>query len=227
MRPLKQITGFAHFNEVFLTDVRVPARRTCSARCTAAGASRTTTLANERNMIGSGGTGITFGAILRLARECGATDDPVLRQQLAECYTRFEILKWLGLGARARREGRRAARPGGSVAKLFVSQRVAHDGDLVLAIEGADGDARCTGDAPQNGMWQQVFLNQWGIRIGGGTEQIQRNVIGERVLGLPGDIRLDKDRPVPATSRATERGRATCRRTSVRVCDRSATSARR
>jgi hypothetical protein len=48
-------------------------------------------------------------------------------------------------------------------------------------------------DTIQNGMWQQVFLNQWSIRIGGGTEQIQRNVLGERVLGLPGDIRVDKD----------------------------------
>jgi hypothetical protein len=64
----------------------------------------------------------------------------------------------------------------------------------VLALEGARGMLG-TGDAPQNGMWQQVFLNQWGIRTGGGTEQIQRNVIGERVLGLPGDIRLDKSVP--------------------------------
>jgi hypothetical protein len=78
--------------------------------------------------------------------------------------------------------------------KLFVSQRTAADGDLVLAMEGPFGMLR-NEDAVQKGMWQQVFLNQWGIRIGGGTEQIQRNVLGERVLGLPGDIRVDKDRP--------------------------------
>jgi alkylation response protein AidB-like acyl-CoA dehydrogenase len=51
------------------------------------------------------------------------------------------------------------------------------------------------GDARDGGMWQNLFLNQWSIRIGGGTEQIQRNVLGERVLGLPSDIRVDKDKP--------------------------------
>ena len=49
--------------------------------------------------------------------------------------------------------------------------------------------------APYGGFWQQLFLNQWGVRIGGGTEQIQRNVIGERVLGLPGEPRPDKTLP--------------------------------
>jgi alkylation response protein AidB-like acyl-CoA dehydrogenase len=153
-----------------------------------------TTLANERNMIGSGGTGITFGAILRLARECEATRDPTVRQELAKCYTRFEILKWLGLRARARAAAGQKLGPEASVMKLFVSQRIARDGDLVLALEGPYGMLR-GGDTIQSGMWQQVFLNQWSIRIGGGTEQIQRNVLGERVLGLPGDIRVDKDVP--------------------------------
>jgi hypothetical protein len=50
-------------------------------------------------------------------------------------------------------------------------------------------------DAPDDGTWQQMFLNQWSIRIGGGTEQIQRNVLGERVLGLPGEPRPDKTAP--------------------------------
>jgi alkylation response protein AidB-like acyl-CoA dehydrogenase len=135
-----------------------------------------------------------MNTILRLARECGVTDDPVLRQELAKCYTRFEILKWLGLRARARAAAGQKLGPEASVMKLFVSDRVARDGDLVLALEGPYGMLRDR-DSVQNGMWQQVFLNQWGIRIGGGTEQIQRNVLGERVLGLPGDIRLDKDLP--------------------------------
>jgi alkylation response protein AidB-like acyl-CoA dehydrogenase len=191
VRPLRQITGFAHFNEVFLTDVRVPAANMLGG-LNAGWMVAQTTLANERNMIGSGGTGITFNAILRLARECAVTDDPGIRQELAQCYTRFEILKWLGLRARARAAAGQKLGPEASVMKLFVSQRIARDGDLVLAMEGPYGMLR-HGDAIQNGMWQQVFLNQWSIRIGGGTEQIQRNVLGERVLGLPGDIRVDKD----------------------------------
>ena len=152
VRPLKQITGFAHFNEVFLTDVRVPHANILGPLHGGWGVAHTT-LANERNMIGGGGTGITFSAILRLARECDATSDPVLRQRLAECYTRFEILKWLGLRARARAARGERLGPESSVAKLFVSQRVARDGDLVLALEGALGMLH-TDDAPQKGMWQ-------------------------------------------------------------------------
>jgi alkylation response protein AidB-like acyl-CoA dehydrogenase len=193
VRPLRQITGFAHFNEVFLTDVRIPADAVLGGLNNGWMVAQTT-LANERNMIGSGGTGINFNAILRLARECGVTDDPTFRQELASCYTRFELLKWLGLRARARAAAGAKLGPEASVMKLFVSQRIARDGDLVLAMEGAHGMLR-NDDAIQNGMWQQVFLNQWSIRIGGGTEQIQRNVLGERVLGLPGDIRVDKDVP--------------------------------
>jgi alkylation response protein AidB-like acyl-CoA dehydrogenase len=64
----------------------------------------------------------------------------------------------------------------------------------VLALEGAAGMLRHD-DAPDGGFWQQHFLGQWGVRIGGGTDQVQRNVIGERVLGLPAEPRPDKSLP--------------------------------
>jgi alkylation response protein AidB-like acyl-CoA dehydrogenase len=192
-RPLKQITGHAHFNETFLTDVRIPADNVLGDvddgwRVTLS------TLMNERTMIGGGGGGMNFKAVHELAQECGVTDQAVMRQELAKCYTRFELVKWLGLRARAAAKSGRPPGPESSVIKLFVSQRVALDGDLLMAIEGARG-MLMDGDAPHEGSWQQVFLSQWSIRIGGGTEQVQRNVMGERVLGLPGDIRIDKDRP--------------------------------
>ena len=76
--------------------------------------------------------------------------------------------------------------------KLAASRRQELDGSLVLALQGAAG-MLYDGDAVANGYWQQQFLMQWSSRIGGGTEQIQRNVIGERVLGLPGEPRVDKD----------------------------------
>ncbi len=192
-RPLKQITGHAHFNETFLTDVRIPAHNVLGDvddgwRVTLS------TLMHERTMIGGGGGGLNFKAIHELAQECGVSGEPVMRQELAQSYTRFEILKWLGQRARAAAKAGRPPGPESSVMKLFVSQRVALDGDLLMAIEGARG-MLMDGDAPADGSWQQVFLSQWSIRIGGGTEQVQRNVVGERVLGLPGDIRVDKDRP--------------------------------
>ena len=75
--------------------------------------------------------------------------------------------------------------------KLAASRRQELDGNLVIALQGAGG-MLYDRDAVANGYWQQQFLMQWSSRIGGGTEQIQRNVIGERVLGLPGEPRIDK-----------------------------------
>jgi alkylation response protein AidB-like acyl-CoA dehydrogenase len=193
IRPLRQITGYAHFNEVFLTDVRIPNANMLGPLNGGWGVTQTT-LANERAMIGGGMSGVTFDAMRRLARDTGQTEDPVFRQELAQCYTRFEILKWLGQRARAAAKQGKPAGAESSVMKLAISQRVARDGDLALALEGASGMLHHA-DAPAGGMWQQMFLNQWSVRIGGGTEQIQRNVLGERVLGLPGEPRPDKTLP--------------------------------
>jgi hypothetical protein len=77
---------------------------------------------------------------------------------------------------------------------LAASRRLEFDGDLVLALQGA-GATLSDGDARDHGYWQQQFLMQWSSRIGGGTEQVQRNVIGERVLGLPSEPRPDKTLP--------------------------------
>jgi alkylation response protein AidB-like acyl-CoA dehydrogenase len=192
VRPLKQITGFSHFNETFMTDVRIPADNLLGGLNNGWAVAHTT-LTHERTMIGGGGTGLGFKALLNLARECGVTDDQHMRQQLAHCYTRFELLRMLGLRARANAK-KGASGPESSVMKLAISNRVRADGDLVLAMQGPRAMLHYA-DARDGGMWQNLFLNQWSIRIGGGTEQVQRNVMGERVLGLPGDIRVDKDRP--------------------------------
>ena len=99
-------------------------------------------------------------------------------------------------GARAQAAIRAGKQPGPetSVVKLNASLHSALNGDLALQLEGALG--MLTGpDAPRRGMFQQMFSGQWGMRLGGGTEQIQRNVIGERVLGLPGEPRPDKTAP--------------------------------
>ncbi|MEY3361012.1 MAG: hypothetical protein RL531_731 [Actinomycetota bacterium] len=192
VRPLRQITGFAHFNEVFLTDVRVPAANLIGGPGNGWRVAMTT-LANERNMIGSG-SGISFDSILDLARSSGGAQDPVLRQELAHSYTRFHLVAWLAGRARVRAQRGDHLGPEASVLKLLASQKVALDGDLVMALQGAGGMLRLD-DAPFDGMWQSYFLNQWSVRIGGGTEQIQRNVLGERVLGLPPEARDDKTLP--------------------------------
>jgi len=192
IRPLRQINGVAHFNEVFLTDVRIP-HTNVVGEVDGGWTVAHTTLANERNLIG-GGTAVGFRDFLRLAEGEGRVGDPVLRQRLAAAYMRFEVIKYLGLRAQAAARRGGAPGPESSVLKLAVSRHVALNGDLALVLEGPAG-ALLHDDAPHGGFWQQQFLGQWGVRIGGGTDQVQRNVIGERVLGLPAEPRPDKSLP--------------------------------
>jgi alkylation response protein AidB-like acyl-CoA dehydrogenase len=189
-RPLRQITGVAHFNETFLDQVRIPHENVLGEVNGGWGVTQTTLMA-ERMLIGGGGMGLGFRDYIELARHYERTTDPIVRQRLAESYTRFEILKWLGERARAAAKAGNPTGPESSVMKLMISEHVARNGDLVLALEGADG-MLYMGDAFEDGFWQQMFLGQWGIRIGGGTEQVQRNILGERVLGLPPESRPDK-----------------------------------
>jgi alkylation response protein AidB-like acyl-CoA dehydrogenase len=190
VRPLRQITGAAHFNEVFMTDVRV-ADIDRLGPLNEGWRVANTMLSNERALIGGGGR-VGYRDIVELARRSGANRDVVLRQELARCYTRLQVIKWLGWRARSRRD--QGLGPEASVLKLAASRRLEMDADLVLALQGAPA-LLADGDALHDGYWQQQFLMQWSSRIGGGTEQVQRNVIGERVLGLPREPRVDKDVP--------------------------------
>jgi alkylation response protein AidB-like acyl-CoA dehydrogenase len=192
IRPLRQITGDAHFNEVFLTDVRVPVANVVG-EINAGWGPILTTLTNERSAIGGGG-GDPFGDLLRLVRDTGTGDEAVARQDLAEAYTRLQLIKYLGFRVQTAMSQGRMPGAEASVLKLAYSQHLAKTGDLALELEGAAGMLN-HGDAPRNGFWQSQFLGQWAARIGGGTDQIQRNIIGERVLGLPREPRTDKDLP--------------------------------
>jgi alkylation response protein AidB-like acyl-CoA dehydrogenase len=191
-RPLRQITGVAHFNETFLTDVRIPGENIVGEVNGGWGVTQATLMA-ERTLIG-GGSGVGFRDFVALAQQFDRTDDPEIRQRLAAAYTRFEILRWLGMRAQAAAKSGRATGMEGSIAKLAISEHVARNGDLAMAIEGANGLLYGT-DAFEDGFWQQTFLGQWSIRIGGGTEQVQRNILGERALGLPSEPRPDKTEP--------------------------------
>jgi alkylation response protein AidB-like acyl-CoA dehydrogenase len=193
VRPIRQITGTAHFNEVFFTDVRIPAHNVLGAVDGGWAVARTT-LANERSLIAGGGGAAGFGELVRFARRFGRTDDPLMRQRLAEAYTRINLLKYLGWRAQTARSQGRPPGPESSVAKLGYSAHLAALGDLGVAIAGAHG-ALLPADDDELHAWGQRLLGQWSARIGGGTDQIQRNVIAERVLGLPGDVRVDKDVP--------------------------------
>ena len=192
VRPLRQIDGAIHFNEVFLDEVRVPADAVLGPVGGGWGVALTM-LANERASIGGGGM---YGAehAVELARAMGRDGDRVRRQRLAELVIRNELLGYLGARARSAAARGEAPGPESSVMKLAVSGFYEWGGDLVVEVQGPAG-MLVGDDAAYGGLFQDHFLAQWAPRIGGGTDEVQRNVIGERVLGLPGEVRADKHVP--------------------------------
>jgi alkylation response protein AidB-like acyl-CoA dehydrogenase len=190
VRPLRQITGAAHFNEVFFTDVRIPAANVVGDPNAGWGVAMTT-LGNERTLIGSIAADV-WPDLVGLVRRQGEAANPLFRQRLAATYSRLQIMKYLGWRSLTAVTKGRAPGPESSVGKLLYSRHLAELGDLVMALQGPAGMLFDPADADSHHFTTQ-FLGQWGSRIGGGTDQVQGTVIGERVLGLPGEPRLDKD----------------------------------
>jgi alkylation response protein AidB-like acyl-CoA dehydrogenase len=154
-----------------------------------------TTLAYERGLIGGGGAGsFKWPELERLARETNSQNDPLLRQALARAYTNFEIMKFLRY--RIQTALSKGERPGteSSVMKLFIARHLRDVTNLALEMDGAD--AMLDGaDARERGLWVRQWLQAVSVRIAGGSDEVQRNVLGERVLGLPPEPRVDKDVP--------------------------------
>jgi len=190
VRPLIQATGAAHFNEVFFDNVRVPVANVLGDIDNGWPAARTV-MANESAMIG-GGTGSTFTNLLLLAQEFGRTDDPVARQRLVECYVREKTLNLLAdriMGAIRRRE-RPPVDP--SILKLSIALNKAVTGQVAGELAGAA--ALQTDD--EIGRWVgSELLSRYGISIGGGTNEVQRNNLAERALGLPKEPTVARDTP--------------------------------
>jgi acyl-CoA dehydrogenase len=193
IRPLVQATGLTHFSEVFLSDVRIPAANVVGEVHGGWAAARTT-LASEAGMIGGAGGTSGFDAVLALARACDRVGDPLVRQELADVYTRERILKFLGMRTQTVIMHKRGTPPDPSVIKNFFTQSLSKRVQLAVTLEGAGG-MLAGHDAIQDGFWQKQCMAQFSSRIGGGTNEVHRNMIGERALGLPPEPRSDKDLP--------------------------------
>ena len=193
VRPLRQVTGEAHFNEVFMSAARVPHDNVLGEVNGGWGVAMTT-LAHERvlmgGLAGGGGGRDKVKEMISVAGRQGRTGDPVVRQQLADAYIRSRILRYLG--ARMRDTG--GASPHPSLLKYYNAHLQKRLNETALGILGPAGTL-WDGDAPDGAFWQRELLSALQLRIAGGTDQVQLNVIGERVLGLPAEPRLDKDRP--------------------------------
>ncbi|HEY1415306.1 MAG TPA: acyl-CoA dehydrogenase family protein, partial [Caulobacteraceae bacterium] len=200
VRPLRQITDERHFNEVFFTDAIVPADNLLKGEGEGWGVLQTA-LAYERSVMGEGARGARSGApesrtedpLIALAREAGVLSDPLIRQDLAQ------VIAWRRLNAlntaRAKAElAQGTSSPVMSLGKLAMSRILHAEARLRTAILGAESLLEGP-DHPRAEDANFLTLNAYFTSIGGGTDQIQRNIIGERVLGLPKEPEVDRDIP--------------------------------
>jgi alkylation response protein AidB-like acyl-CoA dehydrogenase len=186
-RPIRQLTGGAEFCEDFLDGVRVPLFNVIGGLNNGWRVAMTT-LGFER-----GGRASTqhlsfereFWELAEAARKNGRAADPLVRQQLAWAYTQVQLMRFNGLRALARAAEGEPPGPEASITKLFWSEYHRRFGEIALAIVGPGALLRPEGPGYPTGTWQDVYLRSRAETIFAGTSEIQRTIIGERVLGLP------------------------------------------
>jgi alkylation response protein AidB-like acyl-CoA dehydrogenase len=205
VRPIKMISGESEFNEVFFTGARAPKANVVGEVNGGWGVAMTL-LGYERGEAAAV-TPIMYKTeihrLMALAREYGKADDPVIRQRLAWCWSKVEIMRYLGMRALSSFLAGNAPGPEGSIFKIFWSEYQQKSTELAMDIMGSAGLVP-TGRAPSGAFqtddpgapnstasWGSVFLNARAGTIYAGTSQIQRNIVGEMVLGLPKEPRAD------------------------------------
>jgi alkylation response protein AidB-like acyl-CoA dehydrogenase len=191
-RPIRQMSGAAEFCEDFLDGVRAPLVNVIG------GLGRgwrvaMTTLGYER-----GGQATTahlgfereFWELAETARTRGKAADPLVRQQLAWAFTGVQLMRFSGLRTLAGMAGGRQPGPEASVAKLMWSEYHKRLGEIAISVEGSEAMLRPEGPGYPVSSWQNVFLGSRAGTIYSGTSEIQRNIVGERALGLPKEPRV-------------------------------------
>ncbi len=193
VRPLRQMTGVSEFNEVFLDDARLPSEWIIGD-LNDGWRMATALLAHERVSTGTssvsgnrdekrktGRNPLPAKQLIELAQKVGRSNDAVVRQRLATTYTGERIMGWLG---------QRRAHP--SIGKLWRTRQGRYAADTAASLQFRGGIGWEANDVEAD-YWQYHVLNCRGMSLGGGTDEIQRNTLGERVLGLPKEPVLDAD----------------------------------
>ena len=210
IRPIKQISGQSHFNEVFFTDVRIPD----SQRLGKPGEGwkvSLTTLMNERYTIG-GRTSVGVEDIFELARTIELDDGPALknaavRDKLADWYVSSQGLKYSHFRTMTALSRGETPGPESSIGKLVNGSKLQNIAAFALDLMEQGGVLTDPQLVPLAAVFQQTLMTSPSSRIAGGSDEIMRNILAERVLGLPADVRVDKDLPFSAlpTGKVKER----------------------
>ncbi|MGB6543224.1 MAG: acyl-CoA dehydrogenase family protein [Xanthobacteraceae bacterium] len=198
VRRIKQISGTSNFNEVFFTDVRVPDNQRLGKVGDGWKVSLTT-LMTERLAVGDA-PGPDFDDIFALARTLELDDgpairNPAVRERLAEWYVKTVGLKYTKLRTMTALSRGQTPGPEASIAKLVSASKLQDIASYGIDLMGMAGGVMDAEVAPMEAWFQEALLYAPGMRIAGGSDEILRNIIAERVLGMPGDIRVDKDVP--------------------------------
>lgn len=187
LQPLRQMSGASGFCQEFIDGARAPLFNVIGGLNNGWRVAMTT-LGNER-----GGSATTqhlryereFWDLVETARKASASDDPMVRQDLAWAYTHVELMRYSGLRLLATLAAKREPGPEASVNKLFWSEYHKRFGNVAINLVGAQGMIRPEGSGYRTDRWQQAFLGSRAGTIFSGTSEIQKNIIGERALGLP------------------------------------------
>ena len=223
VRPLRQMNGHASFNEVFMTDARVKSVDVIG-EVNRGWTVALATLAHERRLAGLFGRGQLKGAgraideyraeqtkmlapyiwypqragrvdlVVQRAKETGRNTDPVVRQEIAKLLSMARAAEWTAQRAREGRKSGRPPGPEGSLGKLCASNIARAAADLHTLISGADAMLSGT-DGAEEGLIAEILVSVPGQSIAGGTDEIQRNIIAEKQLGLPKDPSADIGKP--------------------------------
>lgn len=196
-RPIKQISGGANFNEVFFTNVRVPDAQRLG-KVGDGWKAALTTLMNERLAVGMPAGGLDVDELLDLARSTELEDGPAIRNghvrsKIADWYVQAQGLKYTRYRTLTALSKGQTPGPESSIIKVIAAPKMQDLGAMAMELMGPAGIM--TSDVPGAGGFQAQWIGGAGFRIAGGTDEILRNIVAERVLGLPQDVRVDKDLP--------------------------------
>jgi alkylation response protein AidB-like acyl-CoA dehydrogenase len=207
IRPIHQIDGGRHFNEIFFTDVRIP-KDWLVGTLNNGWNQATAMLMYERVAIGTGSSsGVTHPNADRLiddAVKLGRSKDPVVRQALMRVYSEETTKSLVAMRTRAEMKAGKAPGPGGSLGKLHGAKIARLLRTVTGQIHGAHLQAWQPGDREE--MIARGVITSFSANIAGGTDEIQKNIIGDRVLGLPREPMVDKDVPFKDLRVGTQRG---------------------